>query len=245
MNTDYQKINTLFLRDENSIIMPQHFTCEEFECLQNIQWECTEKIDGTNIHCDIRSEGGDDLSIAICGRTSKAVIPAHLMQKLQEIFTLDRIKAIFGYKLEDATPENPFEASIYGEGYGVKIQKGVNYISDGVGFILFDVSIGRWWLKREICEGIAADLEVPIVPLIGYMTIPEAIDYVRKGFKSTIAENKDYDAEGLVLKTPCGLISRKGERIITKIKTCDFVKYRAKYGTDAPVEQVVNPHIKQ
>ena len=245
MNTDYQKINTLFLRDENSIIMPQHFTCAEFEYLQNTQWECTEKIDGTNIHCDVYSEGVDDVRIAICGRTDKAQIPAHLMARLQDIFTIERIKEVFGCQIEDSSSDNPFQVSIYGEGYGAKIQKGGNYISDGVDFILFDVRVGRWWLNREACESIAEQLGVSIVPLIGYMTIIEAIDFVRKGFKSTIAENKDYEAEGLVLKTPCGLISRKGERIITKIKTCDFAKCRAKYGTDAPVEQVVNPHIKQ
>lgn len=137
----------------------------------------------------------------------------------------------------------PFQASIYGEGYGVKIQKGGNYIKDGVGFILFDVKVGRWWLNREACEDIAKAFEIPIVPLIGYMTIPEAIEFVKAGFKSTIAENKDYYAEGLVLKTPCGLLFRNGERIITKIKTCDFQKYHAKYG-DGPVEQKVNPHYK-
>ena len=74
------------------------------------------------------------------------------------------------------------------------------------------------------------------------MTIPEAIDFVKKGFKSTIAENKDYDAEGLVLKTPDGLLLRNGERIITKLKTCDFQKYKAKYG-DGPAEQRVNPKL--
>ena len=60
------------------------------------------------------------------------------------------------------------------------------------------------------------------------MTVDEAIEFVKKGFKSTIAENKDYDAEGLVLKTPMGLLNRKGERIITKIKTCDFRQLEAR-----------------
>lgn len=32
------------------------------------------------------------------------------------------------------------------------------------------------------------------------MTIKEAEDFVKAGFKSLIAENKDYIAEGLVLK---------------------------------------------
>ena len=240
--TDYQKINTLFMRDENSIIMPNNMTCDEFEYLKSLKWECTEKIDGTNIHCDIFCDG-NNVEIAIHGRTEKANIPTHLLEKLKTIFTVYHIGTVFNKQIEAATPETPFQASIYGEGYGVKIQKGGNYIKDGVGFILFDVKVGRWWLNREACEDIAKAFEIPIVPLIGYMTIPEAIEFVKAGFKSTIAENKDYDAEGLVLKTPCGLLFRNGERIITKIKTCDFQKYRAKYG-EGPVEQKVNPHYK-
>lgn len=74
--------------------------------------------------------------------------------------------------------------------------------------------------------------------------ISKAIEYVKKGFKSTIAENPDYDAEGLVLKTPYCLQFRNGQRIITKIKTCDFQKYRQKYG-DGPVEQNPNPNYKK
>lgn len=50
MANDYQKINTLFLRDENNIIIPDRFTASEFTYLVNNLWECTEKIDGTNIH---------------------------------------------------------------------------------------------------------------------------------------------------------------------------------------------------
>lgn len=43
MNTEYQKINTLFMRDENNIIIPDMFTCPEFEYLKDLKWEATEK----------------------------------------------------------------------------------------------------------------------------------------------------------------------------------------------------------
>lgn len=102
--------------------------------------------------------------------------------------------------------------------------RNLNYIKNDVGFILFDVKVNNWWLNRDACQDIASKLNIPIVPFIGYMTLPEAIEYVKAGFKSVIAENKDYDAEGLVLKTPHGLQFRNGERIITKIKTVDFRK---------------------
>lgn len=239
--TDYQKINTLFMRDENNLIMPNTMTCQEFEYLKDMKWECTEKIDGTNIHCDVYFDGVNKMTITLCGRTDKANIPTHLLEKLQSIFTEEVITRTFATQLASATIEAPFQCSIYGEGFGVKIQKGGNYMRNDVGFILFDVKVGKWWLNREACAEIANAIYVPIVPLIGYMTIPEAIAFVKRGFKSTIAENPDYDAEGLVLKTPCGLLFRNGSRIITKLKTCDFKKYMAKYG-EGPIEQKVNPN---
>lgn len=241
--TDYQKINTLFMRDEKNIIIPTQMTCQEFEYLKDNLWECTEKIDGTNIHIDVVG-GPLGVSIQFCGRTERAQIPEHLQAKLKEILTCKVICNTFKDQIAAATEDDLFRVSIYGEGYGVKIQKGGNYIKDDVGFILFDVKVGKWWLNRESCEKIAAELGVPIVPLVGYMTIPQAIEYVKTGFKSIIAENKNYDAEGLVLKTSNGLLFRNGERIITKIKTCDFQKYKAKYG-DGPVEQKVNSNYKK
>ncbi len=108
----------------------------------------------------------------------------------------------------------------------------LGYIKDSVDFILFDINIDGIWLKRESLEQIAKDLNLKIVPLIGYMTIDEVKKYVDNGFKSTIAENKDYDAEGLVLKTPYGLKDRMGNRIITKIKTKDFRKLKNKQNYD-------------
>jgi ATP-dependent RNA circularization protein (DNA/RNA ligase family) len=144
---------------------------------------------------------------------------------METLFDREKLINYFHPEGKDVVP-----VTIYGEGYGAKIQKGGNYIKNGVDFILFDIKVGKWWLNRESCEMVAADLGLKIVPLIGMMTIQEAIEYVRQGFKSTIAENKDYDAEGLVLKTPDGLLRRNGERLITKIKTADFRKYDAVYG---------------
>ena len=80
---------------------------------------------------------------------------------------------------------------------GMKIQKGGGrYIKDEVSFILLDVKIDKWWLRRP--------------------------EYVSNGYKSLIAEDTTYDAEGLVLKTDLGLLDRSGQRIIAKIKARDF-----------------------
>lgn len=224
---EYQKIQTLFKRDERNIIIPDQFTYPEFEVLKDLKWECTEKIDGTNIRIELESSGNpeDGIIMSFKGRTDKAVIPEHLLTKLNWLFDRERLMEVLN--ITDETQN--CNITLYGEGYGAKIQKGGNYISNDVNFILFDVKIGKWWLDRESIKDIANKLGINAVPLMGYMTIPEAIEYVKKGFKSTIAENKDYDAEGLVLKAPCGLLKRDGERLITKIKTVDFRKYQLAY----------------
>lgn len=224
---EYQKIQTLFKRDERNIIIPDQFTYPEFEVLKDLKWECTEKIDGTNIRIELASSGNseDGIIMSFKGRTDKANIPEHLLTKLNWLF--DREHLMEALNITDETQN--CNITLYGEGYGAKIQKGGNYISNDVNFILFDVKVGKWWLDREAIKDIANKLGINAVPLMGYMTIPEAIEYVKKGFKSTIAENKDYDAEGLVLKAPCGLLKRDGERLITKIKTVDFRKYQLAY----------------
>lgn len=224
---EYQKIQTLFKRDERNIIIPDQFTYPEFEVLKDLKWECTEKIDGTNIRIELESSGNseDGIIMSFKGRTDKANIPEHLLTKLNWLFDRERLMEVLN--ITDETQN--CNITLYGEGYGAKIQKGGNYISNDVNFILFDVKIGKWWLDRESIKDIADKLGINAVPLMGYMTIPEAIEYVKKGFKSTIAENKDYDAEGLVLKAPCGLLKRDGERLITKIKTVDFRKYQLAY----------------
>ena len=241
---EYQKIQTLFKRDEKNIIIPSMFTLPEFEYLMECKWEATEKIDGTNMRVELLPTFNEDGTLKkvlweFKGRTDKAQIPPHLMEKMYKLFDYDKLVNYFYPKGKDCAV-----VTLYGEGYGKKIQKGGNYIKDDVDFILFDVRVGHWWLNRESCEKIAADLNLKIVPLMDYMTISEAIEFVRQGFKSTIAENKDYDAEGLVLKTPNGLLLRNGERIITKIKTCDFQKYKSAYG-DNPVKQKVNPKYQE
>jgi hypothetical protein len=231
---EYQKIQTLFKRDEKNIIIPSMFTLPEFEYLKDCKWEATEKIDGTNMRVELGLDN-NDYEMHFKGRTDKAEIPKHLLEKMHNLFDEDKLIDYFYPEDKNEIPN----ITLYGEGYGMKIQKGGNYIKNDVDFILFDVRVGNWWLSREACEKIASDFNLKIVPIIGYMTLQEAIDFVKKGFKSTIAENKDYDAEGLVLKTPYGLKLRNNERLITKIKTCDFQKYQRVYG-DEPVEQKIN-----
>lgn len=215
----YTKINTLYKRDSNNKnrIIIGDFAMPEFEYLYNNLWVCEEKIDGTNVFA-----WWDGHTVEFHGKTENANVPTHLLHKMAEIFTEEKLSEIFPLKYDENENEIPFEVKIYGEGYGVKIQKGGNYISNDCDVILFDVKVGNWWLNRDSVEDIAVKLGISICPIIATTTLKEAEKLVKKGFKSTIAENKEYDAAGLVCKPLVQLFDRAGRRIICKIKTVDY-----------------------
>lgn len=267
----YQKINTIFMRDANNVIMPYDpFTEPEFEYLRGLKWRGEEKVDGTNMRIEVTKEevwDGDEYSgrlkgvgfnVRIAGKTDNAQIPKNLLKHMQEKYTEEKILGALG--LEKFIPVEDWELkhnwltydqipniyTIYGEGYGEGIQSGGWYIKEGNEFIVFDVKVNDIYLKTDTRDDIATKLGAPIVPLMGYFTLDEAIDFVRKGFRSKVAENPDAKmAEGLVLRTDLGLRNRMGKRLIVKVKYEDFAKYRAVYGTDDPVEQPKNNKYSQ
>ena len=263
----YQKINTIFKRDAKNVIMLyEPFVKPEFEYLRGLKWRAEEKVDGTNIRIEVTKEQviaginapagqgntGVKFNVRIAGKTDNAQIPKNLLKHMQEKYPDEKVLAALG--LEEFIPIGEWEEhkwnsyedipnmyTIYGEGYGEGIQSGGWYIKNGNEFIVFDVKVNDLYLKTDARDEIATKLGAPIVPLKGYFTIDEAIDYVRKGFRSEVAENPEVKmAEGLVLRTDLGLKDRMGERLIVKIKYEDFQKYRNVYGTDEKVDQPIN-----
>lgn len=275
----YTKINTVFFRDANNIIMPyDSLVSPELEWLRNCKFDAEEKIDGTNMRielsCTCTDANFDEIAwvLDIKGKTDNAQIPKELEAFMRGKYDVKKVCKALGLKevmkaddeisiekgFSKLNPETntyefdwdnvPIQYTIYGEGYGRKIQGcGSKYIKEGVNFIGFDVKIQvggtSYWLLRENRDSVFKALNTPTCPYKGQFTIDEAIEYVRKGFKSEIAEDKEFLAEGLVLRSPHGLLDRRGNRIMFKVKTCDFVKYREKYGTDDKVEQTKNEHI--
>lgn len=233
----YTKINTCFKRVQdsssplNNCIIPEEFSRDEFAVLANCRWLATEKIDGTNMSyhfhyeaAPIKMDAPEEDYLEIKGKTPDSKIPMPLIEKMQAMLSKQDFHNVF--LKEDTTYIDVF---IFGEGYGRKIQKcGADYIKNDVGFIVFDIKINDIWLQRDSVEEICKQLNLNVVPVVGYMTLFEAIEYTAKGFKSAVAENKDLDAEGLVLTAPLGMLDRLGNRIITKIKTCDFAKLNTK-----------------
>ena len=209
---EYTKIETPYERDTTGSkkLIEGKFRNETVEYLKDSQWICTEKIDGTNI-----GVLWDGHRVSYQGRTEKAQIPAHLTNKLIELFGGDVNEELFEQKFGD------MPVILFGEGYGVKIQNGGNYRPD-VSFILFDVYLPEQnlWLKRDAIEDIAKAFNVDVVPIVMRGTIEEAVEFVKTKPKSTIGTA---NMEGLVCKPEVDLLDRQGNRIIVKIKVKDFV----------------------
>ena len=212
---EYHKIQSMFKRDmsnQGKMLFDQ-WTLPEFEYLKDNPWVFTEKVDGTNIR--VMFDGSE---VTYNGKTDNAQLPGDLIQTLHKMFDskLELFKETFN--APDFKP-GMTEVCFYGEGYGAGIQKaGKDYRPDK-SFVLFDIKVGELWLQREDVEEIAKKFEIDIVPVIGEGTLQDAIDIVKKGFKSTWG---DFIAEGIVARPKVELKTRRGDRMITKIKHCDF-----------------------
>lgn len=206
---EYIKIDTLFERDVNGSkkLIKGKFRSEAVKYLADNIWVFTEKIDGTNIRIH-----WDGHKVTFGGRTNNAQIPSNLVKYLMDTFGTMEAEEMFEQKFGST------EVTLYGEGYGPKIQKGGLYRPD-VSFILFDVLIGDIWLKRDSVEDIAKAFGIDVVPIIFKGTINEAVEFVETKPKSTIG---NAPMEGVVGRPEIEMFDRMGKRIIVKIKVKDF-----------------------
>lgn len=205
---EYHKIPTVYTRNPETnykTLLIGRYAEPELEYLALNNWTFTEKVDGTNIR--IMFDGG---KVLFGGKTDNAQIPAFLVQRLNERFLpqIDLFTELFTNGI-----------CLYGEGYGAKIQKGGGNYRQDQDFVLFDAKIGDWWLQRVDVEDIAQKLGIDVVPIIGTGTLPQMVELAQIGFKSTWG---DFIAEGIVARPSTELKTRRGSRVITKIKHKDF-----------------------
>ncbi len=207
---EYPKIETLYDRDPKTFkVIEGNWRLPVFEYLKDNTWVFTEKVDGTNVRV-LWNIG----VVRFGGKTDNAQMPTFLLAKLRELFKVEKLAQVF--------PDLDTPVTIYGEGYGAKIQKGGgNYNPSGVDIVLFDILVGRWWLERVDVEDVASKLGIRCVPIVGKGTLQGATNMVKEGFTSQWG---NFPAEGLVLRPVVSLFTRVGHRVITKIKTKDFPK---------------------
>lgn len=207
---EYNKIETVFNRDINGTkkLIEGSFRNETVEFLKDNIWTFTEKIDGTNIRVH-----WDGHKVEFGGRTDKADIPKFLLERLNELFnnneTEELFEQLFGEK----------DVFLFGEGYGPRIQKNGSLYRNTVDFILFDVMINDNYQSRSTVEELAKTFGLDCVPIIFEGTIQEAVNFVKTKPNSTFGTAP---MEGVVGRPKIELKDRCGNRLIVKIKVCDF-----------------------
>ena len=217
--SEYRKIETLYERDEHFKIGPDLVLRDRDYDTQDGSW--TEKGDG---QISGIWQGGE---LSFGGKTDDASIPADLVKWLYENVTPEKLAACF--------PDGG-NVVIYGEGYGAGIHRGGLY-GPTKKLIVFDVFVidtdiehtrmGGWWLSDENMRDVAGKLGLDAVPYLGEMTIEDATDKVRAGFRSYLNGGMA-QAEGMVGRPIETLFDKKGHRLIVKLKTKDFARTPAK-----------------
>lgn len=218
----YPKIETLFDRNENTFkVVEGKFRRPEFSLIS--QWLVTEKIDGTNVRVEVYSDG----SVLYKGHTDKAQMQTTLIEWLQTALPPSKFEGVFEL---DQHEEPKLSAVLYGEGYGVKIQKGGNYRNSGVSFRLFDVAVfGEsrvYWLDWKDTVDVASKLGIDTAPFLGVGDLVTCVDWGKSPVRSLVSSaengNPDYIREGIIAKTEPPLFNKVGQRLMWKLKVKDF-----------------------
>ena len=119
---------------------------------------------------------------------------------------------------------------IYGEFFGKRIQKcGGSYDKDNNRFAVFDICKQGWYIPLDMLNDYCAKLGLDMAPYIGQMTIDEAEKMVMNGFKTLVpnVSNPDLIEEGIVARPVVPIKDPSGNRIIVKIKYCDYNELHA------------------
>lgn len=183
----------------------------EFELLKDVEWEWTEKIDGTSI--GIKWDGE---RLSFVGHTEKSEIAPVLLKWLTDYFKTEEMEEVF----ETLFGEKP--VTVYGE--GISKEYNYHYGSMDGGFVMYDIQndTNGSWFPREVVYDYAKTLGLPTPQVVLRGTVQSAVDYITTHPKSFLDPN--WYMEGLVGRPRVELVC-KGDRVITKIKYKDFTGY--------------------
>ena len=225
---EYPSINSVFQRDPKGRFL-ETYACPEFEYLVDALWTWTEKVDGTNMRlyfprndptasagqCRDGFRGNEHLWVK--GRTDNAQIPPKLLNACVELLR--------GLPLEEVFSDPMSEVVLYGEGYGAGIQKSGGLYRPEPSFVLFDVRVGDWWLRRPDVEDVAIKLGLDVVPIVMQTTLTKAVNFARMSVacgERFASQWPGAQPEGIVGRPAVDLWDRAGNRITTKLKFKDF-----------------------
>jgi hypothetical protein len=173
-----------------------------------------EKVDGTNIRITFHKLEQDGTGrVEFRGRTNKAQIPPHLQAALLASIHQESFQRAFDL---DKSGDAPI--TLYGEGFGKKIQKGGGNYGEP-SFCLFDVKIGDIWMEQHFVTEVAHSMGLQRAPAPFCGILEDAVARVREGFMSHWG---NFTAEGLILRPQLELYDRVGWRVIGKLKHKDF-----------------------
>lgn len=200
-NPDYQSGRQSFIVGD--------YATEEFANIK--KWLVQEKIDGTNVRIHLTDK------VEFFGRTEQAHHHPDLLRYLTDTFTYEKLESVFK---GDSSPHNIW---LFGEGYGARIQKGGENYRKDMGFILFDVKIGNWWLEQADVKDLADKLGIPYAPIIGIMTEEEIVSYVKSKPLSLCSEDSRV-MEGIIARPSPLLLFRDGTPVVMKLKCKEFLE---------------------
>lgn len=217
----YQKIQNVFRRSpETHGIDPYAWGNEAIGFLVQAQWLVQEKIDGTNVRI---IWDGNRVSFGSKNTLDTSNLPGRLREHLEATYGTGEFEQIIEQEF-GGTP-----ITIYGEGYGHKIQKGADYFPDSPEgenrFIGFDVRVDGHYLPAARTAGVLQTLGVPMVKQADRtFTIPEviadmtnAINSAAEGEPALTHAGTSKEIEGYVLRPAVPLFDRRGNRVLAKI----------------------------
>lgn len=238
---------------QNKIIMGC-FTDPTVKYLKDCLWEGYSKIDGTNSkicyfpsNAELLVGGKTDKANSQHGQFEMLQeIGDKIKPELEKLFPKDSAKFApvkDGNKIQfvdkDGVPEeltenglycvyvNEVPVYIYGEYYGQGIQKCGGRYHDHNDFRVFDIDAQGWWVPSDIRNAWCKQLGLKTVPFIGIRTLAEFEKMVMDGFTTLIDDAKDPTLieEGIVARPVIPIKDARGNRIIVKIKYCDYKEW--------------------
>jgi ATP-dependent RNA circularization protein (DNA/RNA ligase family) len=228
----YPKINSLYKREghdfnetgikpKNGKLIIGEYAHQAFGSIS--RWLVDEKIDGTNVRITLsQCPTTGETKLKFGGRTEAAQMPTTLLERLQELFTVEKMVKQF---------PTCSHVVLFGEGYGPKIQSG-GYYSKTVDFVLFDVYAGGWWLEKDKVNNIASEMGINSrLELLSHMrddntwTVEEMVEFVKLKHRSPWAYEttmEEHEMEGIVARAYPQVLFRDGTPVMFKLKCKEF-----------------------